>query len=195
MFSIYRAGGRLRAALGLLLLAGIASSASADVVTLNLAKSADAFNTSPSAPYPDVNYGNLSTNPSVFVVWHRYITSSAVYSNKRANIDFVLPPALLQPNVTITSATLTLPPNNETSSGFGTFVVHGIPSTSAPFTLADFPQNNPVATQPIVPLACCSAPTRVIEVKSWVQQRRDAGFDRVAFQLSAEGDWGFNIAV
>jgi hypothetical protein len=185
----------MRVVLGVLGLVGIAGTASADVVTLNLTKSADAFNTSPSAPYPDVNYGNLSTNPSIFVVWHRYVTSSAKYSNKRANIDFVLPPALLQPNIVINSATLTLPPNNESSSGFGTLVVHGIPSTSSPFTLADFPQDNPVATQPIVPLACCSAPTRVIEVKSWVQQRRDAGFDRVAFQLAAEGDWGFNLAV
>lgn len=195
MPSIYRAAARTRAALGLLLLAGIASSASADVVTLNLAKSADAFNMSPTAPYPDGNYSYLSTNPSVFVVWHRYVESSAAYSNKRANIDFVLPPVLLQPNVVINSATLTLPLNNEQSSVYGTFVVHGIPSTSAPFTLADFPQNNPVATQPIVPLACCTAPPRVIEVKSWVQQRRDAGFDRAAFQLSANSDWGFSIAM
>ena len=195
MFSIYRAGAHMRAALGFLLLAGIASSASADVVTLNLAKSADAFNTSPTAPYPDGNYVNLSTNPSAFVVWHRYITSAAAYSNKRAAIDFVLPPVLLQPNIVINSAILTLPLNNESSSVYGTFVVHGIPSTSAPFTLADFPQNNPVATQPIVPLACCAAPPRVIEVKSWVQQRRDAGFDRAAFQLSASSDWGFNIAI
>ena len=74
-------------------------------------------------------------------------------------------------------------------------MVHGIPSTSAPFTLADFPQDNPVATQPIVPMACLPAPPRVIEVKSWVQQRRDAGFDRAAFQLSATSDWGYNIAI
>src|ERR1044071_8064779 len=120
MRSIYRAGARMRTTLGVLWLAGIASPASADVVTLNLAKSADAFNTSPTIPYPDANYGNLSTNPSVFVVWHRYITSAAVYSDKRAAIDFVLPPALLQPNVVINSATLTLPLNNESSTGYGT---------------------------------------------------------------------------
>ncbi len=173
---------------------GIAGIAAADTIALNAAKSAYGSDGGMNAdPYLDGTY-NYVYSGSHFYVVHQTYSNPYKDSDQRSAVDFFLPAALLQPNVVINSATLSFLSASESVSSPNTLTIHGILSTSAPFVGTDLEVNNPVLTVPLTAQPWPYA-ARTFEVKSWVQNRRNGGYDRAAFMFAAGNVWGIFFAI
>lgn len=195
MVSSYLARARVRVAMGLCFSLALAGAAAADTVTLTAVKNAYGTDGGMNAdPYLDGTYNYVYSGTHVYVV-RQISTNPYSERDQRSALDFVLPAALLQPNVVINSATLSLTSAGETVSSPNTLTIHGIPSTSAAFMGVDLAMNNPIVTVPLTAQPCCSYAPRTFQVKSWVQHRRDGSFGRAAFMLAPGTVWGTHLSI
>jgi hypothetical protein len=182
---------RAGAALCSLLFVGAAGIAAADTLTINPLKSAYATDGGlNNDPVLDGTYNWVYSGPNLYLV---HQNSQFPPRDTRSAIDFVLPPALLQPGVRIDSAILTLPVTSESvQSGQDVLTISGLNGSEAAFVGTDFATLNAVATQAVTYRPCCTYTPRTIELKNWVQDRVNAANNHATFLLSV-ANWGTNL--
>jgi hypothetical protein len=174
---------RAHAALCSLALLTTANGAEADTVTLTPQKAVYAYDGGPSGP--DGQFQSVFTGQNVYVV--RQILDGTSYEY-RTGFDFQLPPTLLQPGVTISSAVLHVEASTETLPSADTLTVDGIPGSALPFVPDDFEIANPVASVALPPGTLWN-PTHDFEVASRIQSLTGSGNDHASFAFRT-ANWG-----
>ena len=138
-------------------------------------------------PTPDGNYDSLFGGNILFVRKNQGTSIQTVY---RGLYEFVLPPAVLLPGVTVNSATLTVPVAQETLLGNGNdvFVVHGAVADTN-LTLDDFKINNPVGQMTIFG---GTATSRSLPIPNYLQTFPGSGNSRVGLVIETL-NWGTQV--
>jgi hypothetical protein len=159
---------------------------------------ADTVTLSPAA-WSSALDGGTSTNPVVDGQFDTLIPGSYLYVRKnqgtkiqselRADFEFVLPDAVLQPGTTINNVTLTVPVMSQTVAGNDALTVYGYVAGGT-ITLADF--SDPISVAQTSLFSGLPTSASYINVPYYMQLFPGSGNNRVGF-VSAVSNWGTSL--
>ncbi len=141
-------------------------------------------------PTVDGQFQNVFSGTTVSV--QRQVFSGGIQCEYRTGFDFQLPPAVMQPGVTVNSAVLHIGVMYEIVPGADVISVHAIPGSGAPFVPDDFEVNNPIL-QVAIPASSSYPAFRDFAVASRIQSLVGNTNDHASFILSV-AQWGTSTA-
>jgi hypothetical protein len=141
-------------------------------------------------PVVDGQFQNVFGGTTVSV--QRKVFEDGLQCEYRTGVNFQLPPAVMQPGVTIHSATVRFEVVYEVVPGPDVLTVHSIVGSGAPFVPDDFEVNNPILQVPI-PASSSWPAFRDFAVTNRVQGQVGNSNNHVSFIFSA-AQWGTSTA-